>query len=65
MKIKEIKVDQDICIGCGSCEAFAPKAFEIRNGKSLVKETWAEEGEDNIKNASSSCPVIAISIIEE
>jgi ferredoxin len=65
MKIKDIKVDQDICIGCGSCEAFASKAFEIRNGKSFVKETWVEEKEENIKNAVNSCPVMAISIIEE
>jgi ferredoxin len=65
MKIKEIKVDQDLCIGCGSCEAFAAKAFEIRNGKSFVKEGWTEESENNIKNAVSSCPVLAISVIEE
>lgn len=65
MKIKDIKVDQEICIGCGSCEAFASKAFEIRNGKSFVKETWAEEKEENIKNAINSCPVMAISIIKE
>lgn len=65
MKIKEIKVDQDLCIGCGSCEAFASKAFELKNGKSFVKEGWEKESEQNIKTAQESCPVEAITIIEE
>ncbi|MDD5221513.1 MAG: ferredoxin [Candidatus Paceibacterota bacterium] len=65
MKIKEVKVDQNLCIGCGSCEAFAPKAFELRDGKSFVKEGWENESEENIKTAQGSCPVSAITIIEE
>jgi len=65
MKIKEIKVDQNLCIGCGSCEALASKTFELKDGKSFVKESWVKESEENIKTAVQSCPVEAISIIEE
>ena len=65
MAIKEIQIDQNLCIGCGSCQAMAPKAFELKDGKSHVKENWQEESEENIKTAKESCPVQAISLKEE
>ena len=65
MKIKEIKIDQNLCIGCGVCQSMAPKAFELKDGKSYVKENWQEESEENIKAAKESCPVQAISLEED
>ncbi len=65
MTIKEIKIDQNLCIGCGSCAALAAKAFEINDGKSSIKTDWQKENEANIKDAVRSCPVEAITIIEE
>ena len=65
MAIREIKVDQNLCIGCGNCQAIAPRAFELKNGKSSPKETWPEESEENIKSAKEGCPVGAISLSEE
>lgn len=65
MSIKEIKVDHNLCIGCGNCQAIAPKAFELKDGKSNVKENWQEESEENIKAAKEGCPVQAISLTEE
>ena len=65
MKIKEIKIDQNLCIGCGVCQSMAPKAFELKDGKSYVKENWKEESEENIKAAKDGCPVQAISLEEE
>jgi len=65
MAIKEIKIDQELCIGCGSCEALASKAFELKDGKSFIKPDWQKENGENVKTAAQSCPVAAITIIEE
>lgn len=55
-----ISVNQDTCIGCGSCVALCPKTFELGDdGKSIVVN------QDDVvcaKNAVDSCPVQAISI---
>lgn len=57
----KLAVDQKKCIGCGLCEALAPKTFRLNTkGKS---EVIAEKGnsEVEIQNAIDSCPVGAIS----
>jgi ferredoxin len=54
------KVNQELCIGCGTCEALCPKVFKLTDGKSQV---IAEEcGECNCREAVDSCPVGAISL---
>lgn len=54
------KVNSDLCIGCGTCEALCPKVFQLKDGKSHVV---AEEcGECNCQEAVDSCPVGAISL---
>ncbi|MCD5396368.1 MAG: ferredoxin [Candidatus Pacebacteria bacterium] len=65
MAIKKIQIDQNLCIGCGNCQAIAPKAFELKDGKFHLKENWQEETEENIKSAKEGCPVQAIFLIEE
>ena len=30
------KVNQELCIGCGTCEALCPEMFKVENGKSQV-----------------------------
>jgi ferredoxin len=53
------KVNQELCIGCGTCESICPKTFKVENGKSQV---IAEDCEGcDIKQAIESCPVGAIS----
>jgi ferredoxin len=55
-----IKVDKDLCIGCGSCAAIAPEIFELgEDGKAFVKEQGDEE---QAKEAAEACPVGAITI---
>jgi len=54
------KVNQDLCIGCGTCESLCPKVFKLENGKSLV---ISENCEDcDCQEAIDSCPVSAISM---
>lgn len=58
----KLKVDKDICIGCGACQATAPDVFEINEdglADMLVKEIPEELNEDAI-DALEGCPVSAI-----
>lgn len=54
------KVNQELCIGCGTCESLCPKVFKVENGKSTV---IADDcGDCNCEEVISSCPVSAISM---
>lgn len=59
--MKKPVVDQEKCIGCGTCPVLCPKTFELRDdGKAYVKNPVGDpEGE--IQNTIDSCPVQAIS----
>lgn len=59
------KVDQETCIGCGTCVVIAPKTFKLgENGKAEVVLPPGDN-EETIKEAVSSCAVSAISYTEE
>lgn len=59
----KIKVNQETCIGCGSCASICPKGFKMINGK--AKEVKASVAKITCeKDAADSCPVNAISISE-
>jgi ferredoxin len=53
-------VNEELCIGCGTCEALCPKAFKMENGKShVISEDCVDCDCTEIVN---SCPVSAISL---
>jgi len=55
-----IKVDKDLCIGCGACEALCPHNFKINNeGKA---EVVSQDLNPCAREAEESCPVNAIKI---
>ncbi|MCX7884040.1 MAG: ferredoxin [Caloramator sp.] len=58
----KVKVDQDVCIGCGLCPSIAPEVFEMRDdGKAhVISDAVPEDDEDSAKEAEGSCPVNAI-----
>jgi len=59
------KVNEALCIGCGTCEALCPKVFkmDMDDGKSKV---IAEECiECDCQEVINSCPVSAISTVDE
>lgn len=61
--MKNVKVDPNKCIGCGSCVAVAPKVFEMKEAvASVIGEPEGEE--ENVKMAKDCCPVEAISFDE-
>jgi ferredoxin len=53
------KVNEELCIGCGTCEALCPKVFKLEDGKSKVISE--DCGDCNCQEIIESCPVSAIS----
>lgn len=62
-KGKAIKVDQDLCIGCGGCVGVAPDYFALNDeGKSHPIKDYDAADAEVIQSASDACPVQAITI---
>lgn len=56
-----VSVNQQACIGCGSCQATCPAVFEIGNDmKAHVKKGQEKSKLPCVKEAADSCPVNAI-----
>lgn len=63
----KLKVDKDICIGCGACQAICPDVFEIDDdglAVSIVEEVNEDIMEDAI-DAKEGCPVDAIKEVND
>lgn len=61
----KVAVDQYLCIGCGICVGLCPKVFRIgEDGKSGVCQSVTEETLSPVQEAIDSCPVTAISWLE-
>ena len=56
-------INQETCIGCGTCEGVCPEVFKLNDGKAEVKpmDDYSEY-KDKIDQSVSSCPVQAITI---
>ena len=58
--LREVYVDQDVCIGCGLCASVVPEVFRLNDeGVSEVYDP-AGAAESNIQEAIDSCPVNCI-----
>ena len=65
LKIIDVRVDKEKCIGTGNCVDLAPKVFECdAEGKSSVVDVSGADDE-TLKEAVQSCPVEAITLIGE
>jgi ferredoxin len=59
----KVKVDQNICIGSGNCEASCPKIFKVVDGKSrVIADPIPKDQTDCANEALNGCPAGAISI---
>ncbi len=58
----KLKVLDDVCIGCGACQAICEDVFEINDeGIAFVKvDEIPEEKYDEANDAKEGCPVGAI-----
>lgn len=65
-----VKVNNDLCIGCGTCEVLCPAVFKLNaEGKvDVISSACAEAAADKQENikcakeAAESCPTQAIEI---
>lgn len=63
----KVKVNKDLCIGCGACQAIEPNVFEIDDdglAKVIVKDV-DKSVEENVIDALEGCPTNAIEKIDE
>lgn len=62
----KVQVIENLCIGCGACQALVPEEFEINdNGVAeAINETVKEENIESVKDAKDNCPTGAININE-
>jgi len=67
MKIKQIKIDRERCIGCGSCTILMPDVFSLdtAGGKAKGEEGWEEVSAEDLQRARDACPVQAITLEEK
>ena len=59
---KRVVVDQEECIGCGTCAGLCPDVFELDESLGKSQVILPEGGDEAcIEDAIASCPVSAIS----
>ena len=59
-----IEIDRSLCSGFGSCVQAAPGAFELDAG-GIAKPLVVLTDDPSVLDASASCPMGAISVVEE
>lgn len=59
----KLKIDQEKCIGCGSCQAICPDVFELgEDNKAHLKDEQSDK--KCVQEAVEICPTQAIEIKE-
>jgi ferredoxin len=58
---KAVYIDEEECIGCGSCVEICPEVFQMQEGDEKAQVIKSEVGpEDLIQEAIDTCPVSCI-----
>jgi ferredoxin len=61
----KVRVEKDLCTGCGLCSDTCPEVFELSGDTASVKtEVVPKEFEDAVRQAAKDCPVEAIKVEE-
>ncbi|MBU1179527.1 ferredoxin [Patescibacteria group bacterium] len=60
----KIKINEEACIGCGTCAALCPDAFELNGEFKAELKEGADLDMSCVKEATDACPVEAIKIEE-
>lgn len=65
-KPPKVQVDQDACIGCGTCVVLSPQVFELdAQNKSVGKEDADLTDQEALLTTAKSCPVSAILVCDD
>ncbi len=61
----KVSVDKDTCVGCGLCPSICDEVFYMdTDGKANTKISDVSiDYEDDTKDAETSCPVNAITVV--
>lgn len=59
----KVKVNAELCVGCGLCANTCPEVFDMKDDKAVLKvDTVPAGSEDCCKQSKDECPVEAIII---
>lgn len=58
----EIKIDKEVCIGCGTCVALAGKSFQMADDGKAEPVNPPGDDQETVQMAADSCPVKCITI---
>ncbi len=59
----KVRVDEDLCVGCGTCVEICPEIFELEDDIAKIKignNDLPAQYEGTCKEAADACPVEAI-----
>ncbi|HUU91673.1 MAG TPA: ferredoxin [Phycisphaerae bacterium] len=60
-----VRVDAELCTGCGVCTDMCPEVFDLRDDVSVVLvDEVPQDLADTAREAADACPVEAI-VVEE
>lgn len=58
-----VRIDEDLCVGCGLCVNTCPDIFVMKEDKAVTKVSVVPSGsEESAKQSKDECPVEAIII---
>ena len=60
----KLKVNEDLCIGCGACGAVCPEVFEVDGLAHTIVDVVPKEVEEDAIDAKEGCPTSAIEEVE-
>lgn len=60
----KITIDQENCIGCGSCEVTCPELFELRSDgiAYVIEDNIKDELLECAQDVEEACPVQVITV---
>ena len=58
----KVKIDEDKCIGCGTCVALAKDTFEMNSENKAEVKKGKHDEDETVLQAAQSCPVAAVEV---